>query len=238
MPPIDEPEHTARWRASFAACAPTLEALAAASDESGRLAARAWWVVCMGKQCAGCELPYRAWREDAAQALPSQLTAEHTEAAIALPSWSPLAQCVIDHGRAVGVEVSRTLDAVEKAGVERQAHGEWSRAVAEVAPLRARLQKQFLPAGLARSTGAMDIDELRVCQVWMYGLASRLRDCSERAREFSRAAHMRDPNSPLLGYDAARWDPRADSWAAMELCVHEQAAKAGVEADAAWRQPL
>ena len=43
------------YRAAFAACKPTLGALARASDESGRMAARSWWVVCMGSHLQRCK---------------------------------------------------------------------------------------------------------------------------------------------------------------------------------------
>ena len=89
---------------------------------------------------------------------------------------------------------------------------------------------------LAPSAAEMDVDELRVCQVWMYGLASRLTACHRAASEFSIAAGMVDPNSPLKGYDEERWDPTEPPWQRMEICVHTQASKAGTEADTAWRQ--
>ena len=82
----------------------------------------------------------------------------------------------------------------------------------------------------------MDIDELRVCQVWTYGLASRLEACRPQAHEFASAAGMRDANQPLLGYDEARWDPRTPVWQDMELCVNAQAERAGADCDAAWRR--
>ena len=58
------------------------------------------------------------------------------------------------------------------------------------------------------------------------------------AGDFAAAAGMSDPNSPLQGYDEARWDPNSPPWQAMEDCVHQQAAGAGTTADAAWRRPL
>jgi len=85
--------------------------------------------------------------------------------------------------------------------------------------------------------GAMDIDELRVCQIWMFGLASRLHECQQHAAQFARQVGMPDPNTPLRGYDEDRWDPLSTGWRQMEMCVHEQAAKASTETDAVWRRP-
>ena len=43
----------------------------------------------------------------------------------------------------------------------------------------------FLPAAstVAASTRTMDVDELRVCQLWMYGLATRLQACHTLASD-------------------------------------------------------
>eukprot|EP00966_Prymnesium_polylepis_P040922 949600-Prymnesium_polylepis.1 len=56
--PSDADPRKARWRQAFTSCTPTLEALALAQDEPGRLAARTWWVVCMASQCGGCDDVY------------------------------------------------------------------------------------------------------------------------------------------------------------------------------------
>ena len=227
-----------RWRGAFAKCAPTLETLARASDESGRLAARCWWVTCMASQCDECRKEYTDWREQARAALPGQLTAEHTETAVGLPGWDPMATCLMSLGRRAGVEIGRTLEHVEAEGARIQAQSAWRTAVAEVAPLREGLVSKFLPdRPLAQTAGQMDIDELRVCQVWMYGIGSRLVACQERAQSFSTTAGMRDPNTPLLGYNEERWDPYGEPWQALENCVHAQAALAGATADQAWRKP-
>lgn len=243
---------TARWREAFAGCRPTLEALARATDDNGRATARAWWVICMGNRVAECKGAYAEWKEQAAEVLPRQLTAEHTEEAIKLPGFETLGRCILSAGAAVGVDPAVTLNTVEAHG----ARTEWVRAVGEVEPLRQRLQQNFLASKkppsflqrafargdaskkdvpLAASAGEMQIDELRVCQVWMYGLASRLSECQHAASEFAASAHMSDPNSPLAGYDEEKWDPREPVWQRMEACVHAQAANAGAEADQAWR---
>ena len=136
------------------------------------------------------------------------------------------------------------------------AAAEWAQAVREVAPLRTQLQ-QMLPAArrerlpwlrrvasreadratLAPAAEQMDADELRLCQVWMYGLATRLADCRHTAAALASAVGMADPNAPLGGYDARRWHPRSAAWREMEACVHVQAGRAGTAADAAWRRP-
>ena len=254
--PVGEDAATSRWRESFAGCTSMLEALARTSDVEGRAAARAWWVICMGSRVAECKGAYAAWRAQAEGALPTQLKTEHTEAAISLPGFEPLAQCIIERAAAIGVDAGAMLDRVEVAGERTLASAEWSRAVQEVEPMRSRLQQGFLRGSqaepsflrramarlrsdevvLASSAGEMGIDELRVCQVWMYGLASRLSACQGAAGEFAAAAGMSDPNAPLLGYEAERWDPRSPVWSEMEACVHVQAGKAGTEADAAWRR--
>ena len=233
-----EAEDRLRWKDSFGKCAPTLEALARAQDEPGRLAARTWWVVCMANQCGRCKDPYDEWRSQAAATLPSQLTAEHTESVVSLPGWKTMAQCVVDSGRRVGIEVANTLNHVERKGMEMQDCVAWDTAVAEVEPMRAQLQRTYLSHGLARSAGAMDIDELRVCQLWMYGLATRLSECRKPASDFAEEAGMRDANAPMLGYDEERWDPNSDGWRTMETCVHAQAAKANTESDSAWRRSV
>mmetsp|Transcript_8212 Transcript_8212/g.26052 ORF Transcript_8212/g.26052 Transcript_8212/m.26052 type:complete len:244 (+) Transcript_8212:84-815(+) len=230
------------YRSAFASCRNSLEALARASDEDGRLAARTWWVTCMGSHL--CRAEYSEWRAEAAEQLPSQLTAAHTAVAVGLAGFEPMARCVLACGEAVGVQPDKTLDHVEAAGARQQAEGEWQRATAEVEPLRQKLQDTFLsrtswlgrrkPA-LAASASEMGIDEVRVCQVYVYGLASRLAACAPEAAAFAESANMRDVNSPLLGYDEARWDPTADLWRRMEMCVHRGAAAASTDLDRAWR---
>ena len=233
---MGEDANTSRWRQAFAQCTPTLEALARAHDEEGRLATRAWWVICMGSNVQECKGVYGDWKAEAAHELPRQLRASDTEAAVGLAGWPPLAQCVLDRGRSVGVEVGRTLAVVEAEGVKQQAGAEWQRAVGEVEPLRSRLQDNFLKNRLAPSRASMQLDELRVCQTWLFGLASRLEACQLHARDFAATAGMRDANQPLLGYDEERWDPNAPVWQDMELCVNAQAERAGADCDVAWRR--
>ena len=234
-----------------------LQALVKATDDDARAAARTWWVICMSSRVQECREAYGAWKAQAADALPSQLTAEHTAAAVSLPGFEPMARCILEQGDAIGIDPAATLDTVEAAGVKSHAGIMWAQAVEEVEPLRRRLQHSFLrrdaetsllrravagtrpkEVALAPSAGEMGIDELRVCQVWMYGLATRLQDCQLRASNFATAAGMSDPNSPLESYDEDRWDPTAAPWHEMEACVHAQATKAGAEADKAWRAPL
>ena len=233
---MGEDAHTASWRQAFTQCAPTLEALGRAQDEGSRLATRAWWVICMGSNVQECKGAFGSWKAEAAHELPRQLRASDTEAAVGLPGWPPLAQCVLDRGRSVGVEVGQTLEVVEAEGVKQQAGAEWQRAVGEVEPLRSRLQHSFLKSRLAPTRGAMELDELRVCQVWLYGLASRLEACQLHAHDFAAAAGMRDGNQPLLGYDESRWVPNSPVWQDMELCVSAQAERAGADCDVAWRR--
>jgi len=265
--PPNEDAATSEWRQAFSGCTSILEALVKSTDDQGRASARAWWVVCMGSKLKQCQEPYAEWKAQAASSLPGQLTAQHTEQAIGLPGFEPLARCIINRGEAIGVDPAVTLDTVEQEGVRTMAATEWSRAVREVEPLRQRLQQGFLqkaneqgylrrtlrratasvkgsstagtgPVKLAAKATDMDIDELRVCQVWMYGLASRLGACQQAALEFANAAGMADPNVPLANYDQERWDPRSPPWKEMEACVHLQAGNAGVETDGAWRRPL
>jgi len=234
---MPEDAATAQWRDAFAGCAQTLEALLRAPGEGERLAARAWWVACMGGRCTECQGLHAAWKAQAASALPKRLTPEHTETAVALPGWGPMAECVVNAGLQVGVSVHTTLDRVEAAGLDRQdAAAEWTRATSEVTGLRSQLQQKFLKGRLAPSMGEIGIDELRVIQVWMYGLASRLRECESRAVDFAAAAGMRDSNAPLLGYDEERWEPSSEQWRSMEACVHAEAARAGADCDSAWRK--
>lgn len=251
----DNATNAESWRHAYGGCKQILTTLAQASDEDGRLAARTWWVICMASRAKECKADYDRWRAEAAQQLPGQLTAEHTDAAVTMPGFEPMAQCLIDRGAASGIDVGQLLDRVEAAGP-------WTRAATEVEPLRHQLQHSFLlgrrdtkesnfvrrafargggrsaSARLAPSAAEMDIDELRVCQVWMYGLASRLSACQRDASVFATSAGMVDPNTPLRGYDEGKWDPTASVWRQMEMCVHEQASKAGTTADAVWRQKV
>ena len=246
---------TAHWKSAFGGCSQMLETLARATDDDGRATARLWWTICMASKVDQCKGPYGEWKAEANAALPKQITSEHTRDAVSLSAFEPMAQCLLNAGAAVGVDPGVTLDTVENYAVKAAANNEWSRAINDVEALRTKLQQNFLakkpslhriwsgllgPAEgtLAKSAGEMQIDELRVCQVWMYGLASRLRSCRGMAGDFAAAAGMSDPNSPLQGYDEARWDPNSPPWQAMEDCVHQQAAGAGTTADAAWRRPL
>ena len=171
----DDPRAT-EWREALKGCSSILEALAKAGDEDGRLAARTWWVLCMSSRIAECKQPHSEWRAEAADALPTrQLTSEHTEAAVRLPAFEPLARCLLSSGQAIGSDAAQVLDQVEAVGVRSA----WTRALSEVEPMRARLQQSFLrrpdsnfvrrafgssghsPVDLAPSAAAMGIDELR-----------------------------------------------------------------------------
>ena len=175
-----------------------------------------------------CRALYDAWRAQAASALPAQLTAQHTEAAVALPGWAAMEKCVVEQGRAVGVEPAQTLAHVERAGP-------WIRAVDTVNPLREKLQRSFLPGGVAKTQDEMGIDELRVAQVYVYGLAQHLADCRAHATGVARSAGLSNPDMPLKDYDEERWDPRLAEWQRMELCVHAAAQAGSGSVDAAWR---
>lgn len=224
-------------------------------DYDGEVAARAWWTVCMGARLQECRKAHDTWKqqvEDAA--LPNTLTVAQTQQAVALPAFEPLARCVTLRSMEVGVEPGPLLDRMQ-AQSKLGAITEWSRAVRDVVPLRERLQAMLpmarvarlswlqravgsraqAPAGLAPSAAEMDIDEVRLCQVWMYGVASRLSACRGAAGELAAGVGMSDPNQPLQGYESRRWDPTSPTWREMEACVHLQAAKAGTVADAAWR---
>lgn len=224
----------------------------------------------MASRTNECKGEFAEWRKQVADAsMPAQLTAEHTDEAVRLPGFEPVARCILARGEAVGIDAGGLLDRVEVEGAKARANDAWRRAVGEVEYLRTNLQRNFLggrsppaeppppsllrralgkgaaqrasPApevALAPSAGDMGIDELRVCQVWMYAMASRLGNCNRSASAFAESAGMADPNSPLRDYDEARWDPRASVWQEMEACVHLQAAHAGTRADAAWRRPL
>lgn len=230
---------TSRWREAFSGCKSMLEALAKSTDVDGQMAARTWWVICMGSRVGECKGAYAEWKAQAAGALPGQLTAEHTQAAVELPGFGPMAKCLMETGAAIGVDPSATLDHVQTAGGRSVAAAEWARAVADVDPWRAKLQQSLLRApgtALAPTAPQMGIDELRVCQLWMFGVASRLGACQRAAADFAASAGVADPNSPLKGYDEERWDPRAPRWQELEACVHVHAGRAGTEADAAWRR--
>ena len=225
-PKVSEEEK--EWRESFVRCTGVLEQLAKADTEAERLAARSWWTIGMAGTLPRCRALYDAWRAQAASALPAQLTAQHTEAAVALPGWAAMEKCVVEHGRAVGVEPAQTLAHVERAGP-------WIRAVDTVNPLREKLQRSFLPGGVAKTQDEMGIDELRVAQVYVYGLAQHLADCRAHATGFARSAGLSNPDMPLKDYDEERWDPRLAEWQRMELCVHAAAQAGSGSVDAAWR---
>ena len=129
---------------------------------------------------------------------------------MALPGWAAMEKCVVEQGRAVGVEPAQTLAHVERAGP-------WIRAVDTVNPLREKLQRSFLPGGVAKTQDEMGIDELRVAQVYVYGLAQHLADCRAHATGFARSAGLSNPDMPLKDYDEERWDPRLAEWQRMEL---------------------
>ena len=60
-----------------------------------------------------------------------------------------------------------------------------------------------------RRLQVMDIDELRVRQVWMYGRI-RLQTCQQYAQRFAQSAGMRDANSPCRLRRVTMGSPRDD----------------------------
>jgi len=245
--PAPTPAQLAAWKETFAGCGPALEVLAQAGDEESRLAARAWWVICIASRCGErCAAPVEAFREQAASfGVPSKLEVKDTQQVVQLAAWPALERCVLEQGREAGVAVEDTLEHVEQVGVRQQALQrqqagveEWARARADVEVMRKNLQTSFLiEKGIPISTSAanMGVDELRVCQVYMYGLGSRLRRCQRHAQSFAEGAAMDDVNAPLKGYDEQSWSPELPQWQAMEACVHAEAEKAGGEFGKAWR---
>jgi hypothetical protein len=209
----------------------------------------------MGSRVTECKGTYSVWKEQASAALPVQLKTEHTEQANRLPGFEPMARCIAERGVELGIDPKALLDKVEREGGRVLAAAEWSTAVGEVAPLRRKLQEAFLKrgermsllqravargkadeVGLAPSAAQMDMAEVKVCQVYIYGLASRLRGCAPLTAAFADAAGMTDRNAPLRNYDGARWDPTTPKWAELEACAHVHAAAAGTEVDVAWRR--
>lgn len=248
-----------RWEEAATGCANILNTLGKTGDADAQTTVRTWWVLCMGARLIDCRAAANSWKAQAqSQGIPDSLLPEHTRAVVALPTFEPLAKCVTLRSMEIGVEPSTLLDNIQ--GNKRQAQVEWMRAVDEVGPLKVKLQTELLPAArkekmswlqrklapaqgaegdragaLAPSTAAMDVDEARVCQVWLYGLASRLSKCSDTASAFAQGVGMSDPNQPLQGYESRRWDPAGKTWQLMEACVHFQAARAGAQTDVAWR---
>lgn len=247
-------QDAARWRDAFSRCSSTLSALARTSDAEQQVSIRTWWVLCMGSHLAECKDSYSEWKSQAAASLPADLTAQHTREALSLPGFPALAKCVTLKSQAVGVEPGNLLDNVGGGFTLRK---DWFHAVEEVEPLKTSLQAMLLAArreqlswlakltrrpgavdaALASSSTEMDVDEVRLCQVWMYGLASRLAPCKGSASAFAAGVGMEDPNQPLKNYQSKRWDPRSPVWQEMEACVHFQASRAGVTADSVWRRP-
>ena len=90
------------WRSAMRGCAPMLEALAKATTDNGRMAARTWWVLCMGSKLDQCRDQCGQWRSRLTAQLPSQLKAEDTPKALGLPAFEPLA-CILASGEAVRV---------------------------------------------------------------------------------------------------------------------------------------
>jgi hypothetical protein len=243
-----------RWQEAATGCAGILNMLGKTGDADAQTTVRTWWVLCMGSRLMECRAAVSSWKEQAQQqGLPESLQPEHTRAAVALPAFEPLAKCVTLRSMEIGVEPSKLLDDIQ--GNRKQAQAEWIRAVDDVGPLKVSLQSELLPAArvekltwlqrrtaqadragaLAPSPAAMDIDEARLCQVWLYGLATRLSKCKEAASTFAQGVGMADPNTPLQGYESSRWDPSSSKFMLMEACVHLQAARAGAKTDVAWR---
>lgn len=211
----------------------------------------------MGSHLTDCKKQVGSWKEQAAtHGLPDSLKPEHTHAAVSLPTFEPLAKCVTLRSMEVGVEPGKILDRMQGQGGEvgrKRAKAEWAQATKDVDPLKAKLQtmipaarKERMPwlrrvissdrgVTLAPSAAAMDIDEARLCQIWMYSLATRLDDCKRPASALAIGVGMSDPNQPLLRYNSRRWDPSSATWQEMEACVHIQAKKAGAEVDPVWR---
>jgi hypothetical protein len=224
------------------------------------MSARSWWVMCMASRLDECRATFGAWKAQAARAgLPDQLQPLHTHTAVSLAEFEPMARCVVQYGERIGVDPNAMLTSIEMASEQQSAGAAWARAVGEVEPLRAELQQSFLRKGdqqrragaslarrmfaggsdeveLAPTAEQMGADEVLMCQVWMYGVGSRLQACQRSSRAFAAAAGLRDPNHPLENYDQKRWDPRSPVWREMEACVHVHAAKAGARADDAWRR--
>ena len=225
------PTEETRWRQAFAGCLPTLKALAGATNLQGRMTARSWWVICMADSLDECNSTLRKWKAEAAGAgIPDHLTTQHTYDAVSLPGFEKLARCVTKRGEAAGVDSKALLHHIEMGIDHHPSAGVWSQAVAEAEPLRASLMQSFLMRGdqerrasangrpfysngdredvvLAASAGEMGVDELLLCQVWMYGLASRLGACQRSASAFAGAADMSDPNHPLENYNQKLWVP-------------------------------
>ena len=119
---MQDPRAT-EWREALKGCSSILEALAKAGDEDGRLAARTWWVLCMGSHGSWLRLWWTA-----AGARVTTAASEH-EAAVRLPAFEPLARCLLTSGQAVGSDAAQVLDQVEAVGVRSRgrAMAEWSR---------------------------------------------------------------------------------------------------------------
>jgi len=239
--PETKEQKTEKWKAAFSKCGSSLESLAEADSEGDRIVARAWWVVCMATQCGSCSAEYQKWVKQATAVLKKpQVGYEETVTVVNLPEYNPMAECVVQAGRTIGVEVADTLDTVENYGMQEQqkrAGGAWKEAVDGIEPARRQIHHHFIPNGPSRDEKEMSMEEFRGCQLWMYGLATRLSTCKTKATEFASVAGMPDPSSPFKGFQEEKWNPETAAWQGMEDCVRRQASKAGADVFDAWQAP-
>eukprot|EP00658_Telonema_sp_P-2_P063683 TRINITY_DN52458_c0_g1_i1.p1 TRINITY_DN52458_c0_g1~~TRINITY_DN52458_c0_g1_i1.p1 ORF type:complete len:160 (-),score=34.32 TRINITY_DN52458_c0_g1_i1:102-581(-) len=123
------------------------------------------------QQCGQCTAQFKQFSADV-----GGLQTPDTAAVVNQKSFNPLAECVQQAGRQLGVEIAETLNAVEAHGMQQGVQA-WTQATNGIDPARHQIQRAFAPNGTAPDVQQMSIEEFRGCQIWMYGLATRLQAC-------------------------------------------------------------
>ena len=185
----------------------------------------------MASNCGRCTAQFQQFKQDVS----SKSVASQQEL-FKLASFNAMCECVQQTGFDLGVDIGDTLNAVESYGAQ-QASGAWKQAVDGIDPARRSIQRAFIPAGTAPKHQQMSLEEFRGCQIWLYGLATRLQACHGDAKQWASEAGLQNPLDPISGYDEAQWNPQVETWQRMENCVRRQAHRAGTDVFAAWRAP-
>ena len=138
--------------------------------------------------------------------------------------WDDLVRAVKDKALAVGSDLEGIWRTLETGRLE------WLRAVDGACSVRDLLRGALEKDGALDSPG--DVSDAKM--VWIYGLSLNVPELCGSAAVWSSVVQMSRPAQPLVGYDAALWDPRSEDWRPLDMGVQAAVERGGSNLEDVW----
>jgi hypothetical protein len=143
--------------------------------------------------------------------------------ATAAPGWTLLMESLDAKAALVGSDLKGIWKSLEDGRLE------WLGAMNAAHEIKTQLQDAI------EKDGNTDKANVEGMMVWMFSLALSIPSMQLEVATWAKAVGMKETSQPLLGYDAAKWDPRRPEWRPLDLGMQEAAEKAGDTLVGSWK---